>query len=82
MSRHVVGVDVDSLRAVVHERFRSAREMMGLTQGQLAGELGLAGRDAVSNFESGAHLPCLESLVRMAEITGRSLDYFVGRSAT
>lgn len=41
------------------KQFKSARESLGLSQQELASLLGLSGRQAVSNIESGLRNPSL-----------------------
>ena len=50
-----------------------------MTQQQLAEKLGVE-RGAVANYESKGKLPHLETLLKIADLFGVSLDYLVGRA--
>ncbi|WP_236011558.1 helix-turn-helix domain-containing protein [Alicyclobacillus fructus] len=58
------------------ERLVALRKQFGLTQKQLAGELGLHVR-AVQNYEAG-RLPDAEVLIKLAKYFQVSIDYLVG----
>lgn len=60
----------------VGERIKVRREELGLTQAQLADELGVT-HQHVSGIESGASAPSLELLVRVARRLGDSTDYLL-----
>ena len=60
----------------VGERIRARREELGLTQAQLADELGVT-HQHVSGIESGISAPSLDLLVRIARRLGVSTDYLL-----
>ncbi|CAN5223641.1 hypothetical protein BH23ACT9_BH23ACT9_26930 [soil metagenome] len=60
-------------------RIADAREELGLTQAELAGELGLD-RSAVAKMESGKRRVSATELVRLAAILDRPIDWFVVES--
>ena len=57
------------------ERLRVARELVGLSQNQLATHVGLSPA-AISQFESGATRPSAESLDQLAEVLRVPVDFF------
>lgn len=59
-------------------RIREAREQCGLTQAALADKLGLNGV-TLSGYETGKHDPKSDTLVRIAQICGVSVDFLLGR---
>lgn len=60
----------------VGERIRARREELGLTQAQLADELGVS-HQHVSGIESGASAPSLDLLVRVARRLGETTDHLL-----
>ena len=60
------------------ERLRELRKARGLTQKQLADEIG-ANERGIRFYESG-RIPDVESLIKLADYFAVSLDYLVGRS--
>ncbi len=52
---------------------RTARMSKGLTQKQLAEQMGVT-RAAVANWETGVSSPTAESLIRLARILGTTVD--------
>ena len=65
--------------AAFSENLRQFREKTGLTQRQMAAELGLAFR-SYRRYESGETEPTLSSLLTMADYFHVSLDYLAGRT--
>lgn len=59
-------------------RIKELREEFGLTQKELADKIGNVQRN-VSNWENGASEPDLETLLRLADVFGVSLDELFGR---
>lgn len=59
-------------------KIREARERCGLTQSALAEKLGINGV-TLSGYETGKHDPKSDTLVRIAQICGVSVDYLLGR---
>ena len=57
----------------IHQRLRQLRQASGLTQEQVAGQIGLT-RQALSSYESGRTRPDIETLMYLAEIYGTDLD--------
>ena len=60
------------------ERLREARELRGLSQGDLADRAGLQ-PSAISHFETGGRKPSFENLRRLADALSVSTDYLLGR---
>ena len=57
----------------IHERLRQLRQTSGLTQEQVAGQIGLT-RQALSSYESGRTRPDIETLMKLAEIYDTDLE--------
>ena len=60
----------------LHERIRSEREKMGITQQELAQKLFVT-RQTVSRWESGSRCPDLIMAKKLADLFGMSLDDLV-----
>lgn len=60
------------------ERLRKARELRGLSQGELADRAGLQ-PSAISHFETGGRKPSFENLRRLADALSVSTDFLLGR---
>ena len=60
-----------------HERLRAARLLRGMSQVELARELGVT-KQSVSNWENDNILPSIEMLCRIASCLSVSADYLVG----
>ena len=58
--------------------FRAIRERRGLTQVALGERAGMAPA-SISHFETGQRVPSLESLVKLADALGVSVDELLGR---
>lgn len=58
---------------MVENRIKEYREALGWSQEQLARKSGVS-RSAVSEAESGAHVPTLEAALRLSEALGVSMD--------
>ena len=58
-------------------RLREPREKKRLSQQQLADWLGLT-RSSISNYENNTQTPPADTLVRLADIYGVSVDYLLG----
>lgn len=59
----------------IGERIKSARIGAGMSQRELAREMGLSGM-AISKYESGEVIPRSSLIIQMSEILGVSVDYF------
>lgn len=59
------------------ERLRAARIERGITEAEVARELGLT-QGAISKFEHGIREPAAGTLVALAKFFGLSIDYLVG----
>jgi len=64
-------------RGLIAARLREAREMTGLTQGQVAEMLGLH-RPSISEAEAGRRRVSAEELSHLAEIYGVRLSWLAG----
>lgn len=58
----------------VAQRLRATRAALGLTQEQLAAEIGVT-RTAYTNWEGGSALPDVLAMSRLAERFGATLDW-------
>ena len=63
----------------VGERIRILRKEAGLTQKQLGEKLGVSA-SMIGQYETNSRKPKLETLIKIADYFGVSIDYFVGRS--
>jgi Predicted transcriptional regulator len=61
------------------KRLRELRESEGLSQGQLADEVGIS-RGSVSFYENGDRLPDIEVLQKLSKHFNTSADYLIGNS--
>jgi len=68
-------MDKDLLKHRITER----RKALGITQAELANRSGLSPA-AISQIESGARLPMLPVLQKIADTLAVSMDYLAGRS--
>lgn len=60
-------------------RLRAERERRGVTQEDVARDLGLGSRVVVSRYESGTRVPDAATLTSLAEYYGVAVDYLLGR---
>ena len=61
-------------------RIKDLREAKGLTQEQVAQQLGVT-QGTIAHWESGARTPTLSNMVKIADFLGVSLDEAMGRTA-
>jgi len=64
------------LQTAIGKRIKSCRDAIGMTQEELAAEIGISPHH-LSNIERGQHLIKLVNLIKIAEIFSVSLDYLV-----
>src|SRR3990172_13289264 len=57
-------------------RLRGERQRLGLTQEQVARQVGLKSKSAIKNYEKG-QIPGPEILTRLAELFGRCIDWLL-----
>ena len=69
--------DTDPKRMALAERLRMAREMAGLSQGQVAKRLGLH-RPSVSEMEAGRRRVSADELAELADLYVVDLSWLVG----
>jgi transcriptional regulator with XRE-family HTH domain len=69
--------EADPKRIALAERLRMAREMAGLSQGQVAKKLGLH-RPSVSEMEAGRRRVSAEELAELAELYAVDLSWLAG----
>ncbi|WEA52270.1 helix-turn-helix transcriptional regulator [Weissella paramesenteroides] len=62
-------------------RLKELREAKGLSQRQLANELGMV-RQAYSNYERGEREPRIDVLIKLADYFDVSVDYLIGHEKT
>lgn len=65
---------------ILGNRIRDARIKAGLTQAQLAAEVGLTTIQTIGGYEAGRHLPPLSRLASIARVTGLPMDFFTSDS--
>jgi len=61
------------------QRISHLRESMNLTQTELARRLGIT-RASLSHYETGRRVPDFETISKMADFFGVSVDYIIGRT--
>lgn len=61
----------------IGQRIRQAREAADLTQQQLADRIGIQTAQSISRYERGETEVSTKRLRKIAEATGKELDYFV-----
>lgn len=66
---------------MVAERIKSLREHMGITQAELAKQLGIT-RSSVNAWELGISVPSTQYIVELANIFKVSSDYLLGIDST
>ena len=59
------------------ERIKLIRDMLRLSQQQLANELGLKTRQSVYEYESDTSEPSISSLKKLVELSGKSIEWLV-----
>lgn len=64
---------------MMQNRIRQLREEKHMTQLRLSTELGMT-QETISAYETGKHLPSLNTLIALADLFGVSVDYLLGRS--
>ncbi len=70
----------DPKRGVLAERLRTARELSGLSQGQVAKRLGIH-RPSVSEIEAGRRRVSAEELTELADLYAVDLSWLAGVEA-
>lgn len=69
----------ESSSEIFGQKLKTARELRGLNQEQLADRSGLQA-SAISHFETGNRKPSFENLKKLADALGVSTDYLLGRT--
>ncbi len=64
---------------IFHERIRELRIEKGLSQGDVAKQLGIT-RSAYANYEQGTREPSLDCLVSICKFFDVTADYLLGLS--
>lgn len=60
------------------ERLKTIRKAKGLSQKDLSRLLNVS-QPAIAKWESGSREPCLDDLIKLADILGESTDFLLGR---
>lgn len=60
------------------KNIKQLREQKGVTQTELAKQMGVV-RSTICQYEKGVHEPDLETLIKLADYFGVSVDYLLGR---
>jgi len=64
---------------IFSSRLKAARELRGLTQGELAKKSSFQ-PSAISHFETGTRKPSFDNLRRLADTLEITIDYLLGRT--
>lgn len=59
-------------------KIKEARQLAGISQKELAARIGIS-PGTLSGYETGAHDPKSDSLLRIADICGVTVDFLLGR---
>jgi transcriptional regulator with XRE-family HTH domain len=78
--KEVTVPEMDHKRTVLAERLRMARELAGLSQGQVAKRLGIH-RPSVSEIEAGRRRVSAEELTELANLYAVDLSWLAGVDA-
>lgn len=73
-------MDNNMAEIVSPTRLKAARELAGLSQGQVAKMLGLR-RPSISEMESGKRKVSANELAKLAEIYGVTMSYLIGSNS-
>jgi len=65
---------------ILGERIKTERNLLGLTQDELAEKVNVSGKSVISNYEKGYSKPDLEILAKFTKIFKCSADYLLGLS--
>ncbi len=68
---------MENFKQLVISRLKTAREEVGLTQGELADLLGMA-RSSYTQIETGRNSLSIENLAKLPGILNKSVNYFLG----
>jgi transcriptional regulator with XRE-family HTH domain len=68
------------LGASLRSNLRDLRELRGLTQSEMGARSGISPA-AISHFETGQRVPSLDSLVKLSDALGVSVDVLLGRAS-
>jgi transcriptional regulator with XRE-family HTH domain len=74
-----MGMKKDDLDVKIGDRLREAREKAGLSQGQLAKELGYESATAISLIEAGDRKLKAKDIQKAAEALHQPMGYFLGQ---
>lgn len=66
---------------VLGERLRAERTKRGLTQWDVVRALGLGSDVVLSRYENGTRMPDFQTLMKLADYYGVTVDYLLGRTA-
>lgn len=67
------------MRIIVEERIKYLMQAEGISQYALAKKLGIS-QSTISNWLNGKKEPSIESLWKIADYFGESVDYIIGRA--
>lgn len=62
------------------KQLNKLRKLKGVSQKQLANELGDINQQTISHYETGTREPNIQTLIKLADYFDVSIDYLVGRS--
>ncbi len=69
------------LTKAIGQKIKKARQEAGVSQEQLADELGLSGNNIISRWENGVGRISVDQLLKIAELTQRPISYFFGEAS-
>jgi transcriptional regulator with XRE-family HTH domain len=72
----VIAEDTD-FKQLIGVNIRLARELMGLSQGELARRIDARDRNEISRYENGHRKPSIGRMVRIAAELERTVDWFL-----
>lgn len=64
---------------IFKERLKAARDLRGLSQGELAGQAGLP-PSSIAHFETGSRKPSFDTLRKLANALEVTTDFLLGRA--
>lgn len=69
----------DTPSEIFQERLRAARDLRGLSQGELAGRANMP-PSSIAHFETGSRKPSFDTLRKLANALEVTTDYLLGRA--
>jgi len=67
-----------TVKEILPQRLRQAREMRNMTQQQLSSAIGINANSSIAKFETGERLPSAENIARLSIALNVDADYLLG----